>query len=167
MGYWEPDYVPKDTDIIALFRVTPQDGVDLIEAGRRWGRILRRDLDRGVTDGSCGRRRYRARVIPRRSGAEIHGAIFRLNIALTISTCSRMDRSQLSASIIGNVFGFKRRLKALRSKTWLLVAYVKTFRARDGIVVERERMDKLRPPRCWVICKPKLGLWRTMVACLM
>ena len=32
MGYWEPDYVPKDTDIIALFRVTPQDGVDPIEA---------------------------------------------------------------------------------------------------------------------------------------
>ena len=26
MGYWEPDYEPKDTDIIALFRVTPQDG---------------------------------------------------------------------------------------------------------------------------------------------
>ena len=22
MGYWEPDYTPKDTDIIALFRVT-------------------------------------------------------------------------------------------------------------------------------------------------
>src|SRR3981189_3315370 len=32
MGYWEPDYVPKDTDIIALFRVTPQEGVDPIEA---------------------------------------------------------------------------------------------------------------------------------------
>src|SRR5260370_33423018 len=32
MGYWEPDYAPKDTDIIALFRVTPQDGVDPIEA---------------------------------------------------------------------------------------------------------------------------------------
>ena len=32
MGYWEPDYVPKDTDVIALFRVTPQDGVDPIEA---------------------------------------------------------------------------------------------------------------------------------------
>ncbi|MGH7005958.1 MAG: hypothetical protein ACREIP_18590, partial [Alphaproteobacteria bacterium] len=25
MGYWEPDYEPKDTDIIALFRITPQD----------------------------------------------------------------------------------------------------------------------------------------------
>ena len=27
MGYWQPDYEPKDTDIIVLFRVTPQDGV--------------------------------------------------------------------------------------------------------------------------------------------
>ena len=26
MGYWEPDYEPKDTDIIALFRVTPSCG---------------------------------------------------------------------------------------------------------------------------------------------
>src|ERR1700690_3457159 len=32
MGYWEPDYEPKDTDVIVLFRVTPQDGVDPIEA---------------------------------------------------------------------------------------------------------------------------------------
>src|SRR5437763_15872077 len=32
MGYWEPDYEPKDTDVIALFRVTPQDGVDPTEA---------------------------------------------------------------------------------------------------------------------------------------
>ena len=24
MGYWEPDYLPKDTDVIALFRITPQ-----------------------------------------------------------------------------------------------------------------------------------------------
>src|SRR5271167_2827813 len=32
MGYWEPDYQPKDTDIIACFRVTPQEGVDPVEA---------------------------------------------------------------------------------------------------------------------------------------
>src|SRR3970040_1851977 len=32
MGYWEPDYKPKDTDIIALFRITPQPGVDPDEA---------------------------------------------------------------------------------------------------------------------------------------
>ena len=32
MGYWDGDYEPKDTDILALFRITPQDGVDPIEA---------------------------------------------------------------------------------------------------------------------------------------
>ena len=32
MGYWEPDYEPKETDIISLFRITPQDGVDPVEA---------------------------------------------------------------------------------------------------------------------------------------
>ena len=32
MGYWDGDYEPKDTDVLALFRITPQDGVDPIEA---------------------------------------------------------------------------------------------------------------------------------------
>ena len=32
MGYWMPDYVPKDTDTLCLFRITPQDGVDPEEA---------------------------------------------------------------------------------------------------------------------------------------
>src|SRR3972149_2719796 len=32
MGYWEPSYKPKDTDVIALFRITPQPGVDADEA---------------------------------------------------------------------------------------------------------------------------------------
>ena len=32
MGYWMPDYVPKDTDTLCLFRITPQEGVDPEEA---------------------------------------------------------------------------------------------------------------------------------------
>ncbi len=32
MGYWNADYEPKETDILALFRITPQDGVDPQEA---------------------------------------------------------------------------------------------------------------------------------------
>ena len=32
MGYWQPDYVPKDTDVITMFRITPQEGVDHEEA---------------------------------------------------------------------------------------------------------------------------------------
>ena len=29
MGYWQPDYVPKPSDLLAAFRVTPQNGVPL------------------------------------------------------------------------------------------------------------------------------------------
>ena len=49
MGYWDPDYEPKDTDVLAVFRVTPQDGVDP-DRGRRGGRrrVLDRDVDRRV-----------------------------------------------------------------------------------------------------------------------
>src|ERR1700761_4768683 len=32
MGYWQPDYGPSDTDLLAVFRITPQDGVDPEEA---------------------------------------------------------------------------------------------------------------------------------------
>ena len=32
MGYWDADYNVKDTDVLALFRITPQPGVDPVEA---------------------------------------------------------------------------------------------------------------------------------------
>ena len=32
MGYWRPDYEPSETDLIALFRITPQEGVEPDEA---------------------------------------------------------------------------------------------------------------------------------------
>src|SRR5919202_6145770 len=32
MGYYDPDYEPKDSDVLAAFRVTPQPGVDPVEA---------------------------------------------------------------------------------------------------------------------------------------
>jgi hypothetical protein len=32
MGYWDPDYAIKETDILALFRCNPQPGVDPVEA---------------------------------------------------------------------------------------------------------------------------------------
>lgn len=32
-GFWQPDYVPKDTDVLCAFRITPQPGVPPEEAG--------------------------------------------------------------------------------------------------------------------------------------
>ena len=67
--------------------------------------------------------------------------------------------ANLTASIIGNVFGFKP-LKALRLEDMRLpVAYVKTFDGPPtGIVVERERLDKFGRPLLGATVKPKLGL---------
>ncbi len=80
MGYWEPDYEPKDTDIIALFRVTPQDGVDPIEASAAVaGEILDRDLDRGVDRPADGGGKISRQMLPRRSRAEFARAVFRLH----------------------------------------------------------------------------------------
>ncbi len=46
MGYWQPDYVPKDTDLIAMFRITPQEGVDEEEAAAAVaGESVYRNLD--------------------------------------------------------------------------------------------------------------------------
>src|ERR1035438_336341 len=64
MGYYEPDYVPKDTDVLAAFRITPQPGVAAPEAGAgggggrappRGGRGGRRRVIDGHLDGRLDR----------------------------------------------------------------------------------------------------------------
>src|SRR5690349_23914817 len=32
MGYWQADYVVQETDVVAMFRITPQEGVEAEEA---------------------------------------------------------------------------------------------------------------------------------------
>ena len=67
--------------------------------------------------------------------------------------------ANLTASIIGNVFGFKA-IKALRLEDMRIpVAYLKTFQGpATGIVVEVERLDKYGRPLLGATIKPKLGL---------
>ena len=49
MGYYDASYVPKDTDILAAFRMAPQPGVDAVEGRRRGCRgVLDGDMDGGV-----------------------------------------------------------------------------------------------------------------------
>jgi hypothetical protein len=43
MGYWDSDYEPKDTDLIALFRIVPQEGR---RPDRGRGRCSRREFNR-------------------------------------------------------------------------------------------------------------------------
>jgi ribulose-bisphosphate carboxylase large chain len=159
MGYWQPDYVPSDTDIIACFRVTPQDGVDPIEASAAVaGESSTATWTVVWTDRLTACDRYRAKCYRVDPVPNAPGSYFAF-IAYELDLFEPGSISNLSASIIGNVFGFKP-LKALRLEDMRFpVAYVKTFQGpATGIVVERERLDKFGRPLLGATVKPKLGL---------
>ncbi|MEK1889406.1 MAG: form I ribulose bisphosphate carboxylase large subunit [Phyllobacterium sp.] len=159
MGYWEPDYEPKDTDIIALFRITPQDGVDPIEAAAAVaGESSTATWTVVWTDRLTATEKYRAKAYRVDPVPNAQGQYFAY-IAYDLDLFEPGSIANLTASIIGNVFGFKP-LKALRLEDMRLpVAYVKTFQGpATGIVVERERLDKFGRPLLGATVKPKLGL---------
>ena len=159
MGYWEPDYEPKDTDLICLFRITPQDGVDPIEAAAAVaGESSTATWTVVWTDRLTACELYRAkayRVDPVPNNDAQHFAY----IAYDLDLFEPGSIANMTASIIGNVFGFKA-LKALRLEDMRIpVAYLKTFQGpATGIVVERERLDKYGRPLLGATVKPKLGL---------
>jgi ribulose-bisphosphate carboxylase large chain len=159
MGYWEPDYEPKITDVIALFRVTPQDGVDPIEAAAAVaGESSTATWTVVWTDRLTACEKYRAKCYRVDPVPNAQGSYFAY-IAYDLDLFEPGSIANLSASIIGNVFGFKP-LKALRLEDMRMpVAYIKTFDGpATGIVVERERLDKFGRPFLGATVKPKLGL---------
>ncbi len=159
MGYWEPEYEPSDTDVIALFRITPQDGVDEIEAAAAVaGESSTATWTVVWTDRLTAAEKYRAKAyrvdpVPNEPGQYFAYIAYHLDLFEPGSIAN------LTASIIGNVFGFKP-LKALRLEDMRLpVAYVKTFQGpATGIVVERERLNIYGRPLLGATVKPKLGL---------
>src|ERR1700761_833925 len=159
MGYWEPDYVSKDTDIIACFRVTPQDGVDPIEAAAAVaGESSTATWTVVWTDRLTAAEKYRGKCFRLDPAPGSEGQYFAY-IAYDLDLFEPGSIANMTASIIGNVFGFKP-LKALRLEDMRLpVAYVKTFQGpATGIIVERERLDKFGRPLLGATVKPKLGL---------
>jgi ribulose-bisphosphate carboxylase large chain len=159
MGYWEPDYEPRDTDVICLFRITPQDGVDPIEAAAAVaGESSTATWTVVWTDRLTACEKYRAKAYRVDDVPNAPGSYFAY-VAYDLDLFEPGSIANLSASVIGNVFGFKP-LKALRLEDMRFpVAYVKTFDGPPtGIVVERERLDKFGRPLLGATVKPKLGL---------
>merc|ERR1711879_404340 len=80
-------------------------------------------------------------------------------IAYEIDLFEEGSLANLTASIIGNVFGFKA-VAALRLEDMRIPhSYLKTFQGpATGIIVERERLDKFGRPLLGATVKPKLGL---------
>jgi ribulose-bisphosphate carboxylase large chain len=159
MGYWDGDYVPKDTDVIAVFRLTPQEGVDPEEAAAAVaGESSTATWTVVWTDRLTACELYRAKAYRVDPVPGTPGQYFAY-IAYDLDLFEEGSIANLTASIIGNVFGFKA-VKALRLEDMRMpVAYLKTFQGPPtGIVVERERLDKFGRPLLGATIKPKLGL---------
>jgi ribulose-bisphosphate carboxylase large chain len=159
MGYWQPDYEPKETDVLCAFRITPQPGIDAVEAAAAvagesstatWTVVW---TDRLTAYDHYQARAYRVEQVP--SNPEQYIAY----IAYDIDLFEEGSIANLTSSIIGNVFGFKA-LKALRLEDMRIpVAYIKTFQGPPhGIVMEREYLNKFGRPLLGATMKPKLGL---------
>ena len=159
MGYWNPDYEPKDTDVLCAFRITPQEGVDAIEAAAAVaGESSTATWTVVWTDRLTPYEHYQAKAYSVEEVPGTPGQYIAL-IAYDIDLFEEGSIANLTSSIIGNVFGFKP-LKALRLEDMRIpVAYVKTFPGPPhGIVMEREYLDKFGRPLIGATTKPKLGL---------
>ena len=165
MGYWQPDYEPIDTDVIAMFRLTPQKGVDPEEvaagvAGESstatWTVVW---TDRLTACELYRAKAYRCDLVPNTGEGTDTEAQYFAYIAYDMDLFEGGSIANMTASIIGNVFGMKA-VKALRLEDMRFpVAYLKTFDGPStGIVVERERLDKFGRPLLGATTKPKLGL---------
>jgi ribulose-bisphosphate carboxylase large chain len=165
MGYWQPDYEPKPTDILAAFRVTPQPGVPPEEAGAAvagesstatWTVVWTDRLTaHDHYQGKC----YRIDPVPGNPGNPGNPDQYIAYIAYDLDLFEEGSIANLSSSIIGNVFGFKA-LKALRLEDMRIPPhYAKTFQGpAHGITMEREYLNKYGRPLLGATVKPKLGL---------
>src|SRR5712691_10935625 len=158
MGYYRPDYEPKDSDVICAFRLVPQEGVEPDEASAAvagesstatWTVVW---TDRLTAYENYQAKCYRVDPVP---GTDQYIAY----IAYNLDLFEEGSIANLTSSIIGNVFGFKA-LKSLRLEDMRIPPhYVKTFPGPPhGIVMEREHLNKYGRPLLGATVKPKLGL---------
>src|ERR1700678_3852358 len=127
MGYWDADYEPKETDVIAVFRISPQDGVDPVEAAAAvagesstatWTVVW---TDRLTACDSYRAKAFRVEPVPNNPGQYFAW------VAYDIILFEEGSIANMTASLIRNVFSFKP-LKAARLEDIRIpVAYVKTF----------------------------------------
>jgi ribulose-bisphosphate carboxylase large chain len=160
MGYYRPDYTPKDTDIIAAFRLTPQDGVDPDEAAAAIaGESSTATWTVVWTDRLTAHENYQGKAYEVVEVPGTNPKQYIAYIAYELDLFEEGSIPNLSSSIIGNVFGFKA-LKALRLEDLRIpTQYLKTFQGPPhGIVMEREILNKYGRPLLGATTKPKLGL---------
>jgi len=145
--------------VLTLFRITPQPGVDPVEAAAAVaGESSTATWTVVWTDLLTACDIYRAKAYFVEQVPNSANEFFAF-IAYECDLFEEGSIANLTASIIGNVFGFKA-VKALRLEDMRLpYGYLKTFLGpATGVVVERERLDVFGRPLLGATVKPKLGL---------
>lgn len=159
LTYWTPDYEPRDTDLLACFKIVAQAGVAREEAAAAvaaesstgtWTTVwtdLLTDLEHYKG------RAYRIEDVPGDAAA------FYAFVAYPLDLFEEGSVVNVLTSLVGNVFGFK----AIRSLRLEDVRFPLAFvlgcgGPPNGIVVERDKMDKYGRPMLGCTIKPKLGL---------
>ena len=159
LTYWDPGYTPKESDLLACFKVIPQAGVPREEAAAAvaaesstgtWTTVwtdLLTDLEHYKG------RAYRIEEVPGDPDA------FYAFVAYPLDLFEEGSVVNVITSLAGNVFGFKA-IRALRLEDIRFpLAYVMTCGGPpNGIAVERDRMDAYGRPLLGATIKPKLGL---------
>lgn len=159
MGYLDLNYTPKDSDILAAFRVTPQEGVPIEEAAAAVaGESSTATWTVCWTDRLTNLERYKAKcyhIEPVPGEPNQHMCY----IAYDLDLFEEGSIANMTSSIVGNVFGFKP-LKALRLEDLRIPPhYLKTFQGPPhGIQVERDMLNSYGRPLLGCTVKPKLGL---------
>jgi ribulose-bisphosphate carboxylase large chain len=158
-NYWDPGYQPKDSDILACFKVTPQPDIEREEIAAAvaaesstgtWTTVwtdLLTDLDHYKG------RAYRIEDVPG------DPSCFYAFVAYPLDLFEEGSVVNVLTSLAGNVFGFKA-LRALRLEDVRFpLHYVVTCGGPPhGIQVERDILNKYGRPLLGCTIKPKLGL---------
>ncbi|QKK10607.1 MAG: form I ribulose bisphosphate carboxylase large subunit [Pseudomonadota bacterium] len=157
--YWDPNYTPKESDVLACFKVVPQAGVPREEAAAAvaaesstgtWTTVwtdLLTDLDY-----------YKGRAYAIEDVPGDDEAFFAF-IAYPMGLFEEGSIVNVFTSLVGNVFGFKAvrslRLEDIRFPLWFVTT---CDGPPHGIQVERDKLDKYGRPLLGCTIKPKLGL---------
>jgi len=157
--YWDPDYSPNETDLLACFKIVPQAGVAREEAAAAvaaesstgtWTTVwtdLLTDLDYY---------KGRAYAIEDVRGDE---TAFYAFVAYPLDLFEEGSVVNVLTSLVGNVFGFKA-IRSLRLEDirFPLHYVLGCGGPPHGIRVERDILNKYGRPMLGCTIKPKLGL---------
>ena len=161
MGYWEPDYEVKETDVIALFRFVPQEGVDPEEAASAVaGESSTATWTVVWTDRLTATEAYRAKALPRKrcrtpGQGQTEQQISR--ISPTISTSSRKGRSRTSPPRSSGMSSVQA-AQVAAARRHANSGRLKTFQGPPGDHRRASASTNSAVPLLGATMKPKLGL---------